>query len=452
MPALAAPPSSATQPPRRPSLIERLRLATEPETVLQVLRRHWSYPQRHGLRLVDCQVLRVHPRSSEQFVVDYALRLSGAEGESVERFFGEVVTGDAEARSEHVVARLRKPRRGQFTDQGAADRFAAIPELGLVLRPYGFDERLPGLASFYAPNTLLSLMNQNLPPSQGPVETVSGEILGHRLGKRCIVRLRGEAGPEARAGSQGVSLILKFYKSRSNKDRHVAGAMESLWARGFDGAKGPRIPRLAAHVPAWKAVLMEDIPGIPLPDLAGRDLFAGMAAAGRSLAKLHSCPLELPARHGVDEETAILELWSGLASGVRTDLGAALSHSVAEARAALDTCRDFEPALLHRDFYEKQILMKGPQAVLIDFDTLCLGDPALDLGNFIAHLRLAVLQGGTACGDLEEAFLSGYGQRDSGDFGRRRAAYTKSTLLRLACIYAFSTRWRHLSEALLCSA
>ena len=118
-------------------------------------------------------------------------------------------------------------------------------------------------------------------------------------------------------------------------------------------------------------------------------------------------------------------------------------------RSDLARCQGVEPTLVHRDFYEKQVLVDGARTVLIDFDTLCLGNPALDLGNFLAHLRLAELQGTVDSKPLKEAFLAGYGAGVSAELDRRIEAYTKSTLLRLACLYSFSTRWRHLAAPLL---
>jgi thiamine kinase-like enzyme len=41
---------------------------------------------------------------------------------------------------------------------------------------------------------------------------------------------------------------------------------------------------------------------------------------------------------------------------------------------------------IHRDFYPDQILVEGDRLWLVDLDLYCQGDPAVDLGNFIAHM------------------------------------------------------------------
>ena len=42
--------------------------------------------------------------------------------------------------------------------------------------------------------------------------------------------------------------------------------------------------------------------------------------------------------------------------------------------------------MIHRDFYDAQVLWDGARAWIVDFDQLSVGDPALDLGHFVAHL------------------------------------------------------------------
>jgi aminoglycoside phosphotransferase (APT) family kinase protein len=45
------------------------------------------------------------------------------------------------------------------------------------------------------------------------------------------------------------------------------------------------------------------------------------------------------------------------------------------------------PTTIHRDFYHDQVLIDNDHVYLLDLDLLCNGDPALDIGNFIAHIE-----------------------------------------------------------------
>jgi aminoglycoside phosphotransferase (APT) family kinase protein len=194
---------------------------------------------------------------------------------------------------------------------------------------------------------------------------------------------------------------------------------------------------------------MEDVPGILLAELDESGREPAVEAAGRALAKLHRCPLEVPGRYSAKEEVELLEGWGAVVSQVHPGMKAAFAEAFAEVRDALEGCRSVEPTLVHRDFYEKQVLVDGTQAILIDFDTLCLADPAIDVGNFLAHLRLAGLQHLGRVKRLEEAFLAAYRPMPSQDLQARVRAYTMSSLLRLACLYSLWPQWSHLAEPLL---
>jgi thiamine kinase-like enzyme len=48
---------------------------------------------------------------------------------------------------------------------------------------------------------------------------------------------------------------------------------------------------------------------------------------------------------------------------------------------------------VHRDFYADQVLVSGQRLVLLDFDLYCVGDPALDVGNFLGHVTAEIRDG-----------------------------------------------------------
>ena len=109
---------------------------------------------------------------------------------------------------------------------------------------------------------------------------------------------------------------------------------------------------------------------------------------------------------------------------------------------------------LHRDFYYSQVLFDGPRLHLIDFDLLALGDAAVDVANFTAHLAYLGLE---QFGDLRRfdresaAFLAVYldaGATDA-DFLARVAFYQASTFFRLLNVIAPRPAVQRLFPALL---
>ena len=58
----------------------------------------------------------------------------------------------------------------------------------------------------------------------------------------------------------------------------------------------------------------------------------------------------------------------------------------AACRQLAETLPKTKAVCIHRDFYPDQTLVDGDQLHLLDFDLLCMGDPAIDVGNYLAHL------------------------------------------------------------------
>ena len=103
--------------------------------------------------------------------------------------------------------------------------------------------------------------------------------------------------------------------------------------------------------------------------------------------------------------------------------------------------RPVAPVLSHGDFTPSQVLLDRGRPGVVDLDTLCRAEPALDLGRFLAHVRLLVAKltgapGATLVVEPSHAFLRGYcgddGRTVAGDDGGRVAFYVGTTLARSA--------------------
>jgi len=132
-------------------------------------------------------------------------------------------------------------------------------------------------------------------------------------------------------------------------------------------------------------------------------------------------PEGLPVHSGADE-ARILSDWLARCRRWRPDIADRVAAPVAQVSAALAQS-EAAPHPCHRDLHEKQILIHDGVAGLLDFDTLCLSDPALDGGNLLAHLFLA---------GLDERPLRAHLTQ------RGIALWRRAALLRLAMIYAFT--------------
>lgn len=164
-----------------------------------------------------------------------------------------------------------------------------------------------------------------------------------------------------------------------------------------------RLPRSLGYRPHLQLLLTEALPGQPVipalvqqvlapaPDHAHAahltDLRAAVREAGRVLGALHAIAHATAPRRGPDQAwqdldhqlRVVTHLWPETANAIRTRLATEPPRTTVPS----------ERVLCHGDYTPSQILFRDGQASgLVDFDTVCWGDPAMDLGRFLAHLDL----------------------------------------------------------------
>jgi hypothetical protein len=435
-------------PDSRAARIAALRLAMSDDYMHEILARDWAFARHHGLEVTACQLERIFPRRDDEFLLEYNVQLSGPDGTRHQTVLGELVGEAAPQRRHALLTSLRKPRRMQLPRDDGDEQICVLTEPGLVLRLPGLDERLNGLKALYDTGELTEAIATVIGEQAKRIHVQDVQILGHRLGKRCIARCCYQLHGIEGSPSSEHSLILKLYKMRSKRGSWVFTTMQEMWNTGLHYGADVRIPRPLAWSEKWHCLWMEDVPATPLPDLPPDQHPTAIQATGQALACFHETPVNVTTRHTANQEIDLLEKWVQLVGEVYPDQAGDVYEGFQRVRAPLANCRDEDIALVHRDFYEKQVLVSSDATVFIDFDTLCQADPALDVGNFLAHLQLIRLQGIGGCKDAEAAFLAGYG-RDDPSFNQRVDVYTRATLLRLACLYRFWPRWSTVCESLL---
>lgn len=107
---------------------------------------------------------------------------------------------------------------------------------------------------------------------------------------------------------------------------------------------------------------------------------------------------------------------------------------------------------IHRDFYPDQIVIDSSRVTICDLDLYRLGDPALDVGNFAAH----VLEQGlrersevTALGPVVDAFTFSYRALSPSISPIAIEAYTTLSLVRHIAIGTQMESRRAITEPLL---
>jgi len=420
--------------------INLLHQAMDMDIIKNQMQMHWELLIPDTTNLINCQLIRVYPQKDNCFLLHYEIELQTEENNIHQQLWAELVGEKAIEHCEQVKLSLRKSKRSQLNKQNQTLSVFCIPELGLVFRVAGFDDRLPGLKLFHKPKLLTKIISQTLHNNQ-KIKNVHVDILGHRLGKRCIARINYQLIDINNKEGVQKSIITKLYKKRTDRSSQVFLLNEQLWNGGFN-KDNIRIPEPLAYIDEWKMILMEDVAGQLITEQADDVKSVSIIKTAKALAKFHQTKLDIDAIFSPDDEISLLDNWVDLTSLVFPTQQDNLKTAFNQIKIELTAIQYFKPCLVHRDFYEKQVLLAEHKTTIIDFDTTCLSDPAIDIGNYLAHISLLRLQGISTPLNAEEVFLSAYAESLTTDFYKRISIYKRSTLLRLICLYSFWPQWR----------
>lgn len=251
------------------------------------------------------------------------------------------------------------------------------------------DPAMPFLARALEPRDAERLLSRCLPGADGGrVRVRAIRVRRHKPGRRCLleydVLVERPGGPP-----EALTLIAKSRVKGANVATH--GLMAVLRRAGFgddslDGVLVPEPLGVAPHLRMWLQRKVAGTPSIQL--LEGLD---GPALARRiadAIRKLHVAHVPTQRRHAMSDELRILRDRLTMLAAARPGWGPRLEGLLEGCERVGASVAEPAPRGIHRDFYHDHVLVDGPRLYLLDFDLYCLGDPALDVGNFLGHLTV----------------------------------------------------------------
>lgn len=204
----------------------------------------------------------------------------------------------------------------------------------------------------------------------------------YKTGRRCLIEY------ELRKKNGGSLTILGKARAKGT-DRTTFEVVRSLWNSGFnsDAADNISVPEPLGLVPAFNMWLQAKVEG----ELATKLLVgSGASLLGVRIAeaahKVHSTPIATSRRHTIAHELAILGERFAKVKALRPAWAERLDQLLAACERLGASLSSNRCTGIHRDFYSDHIIADAHRVWMLDFDLYCQGDPALDIGNFIAHL------------------------------------------------------------------
>ena len=235
---------------------------------------------------------------------------------------------------------------------------------------YPEDHRLPGLSQAAHPETALELLNKYVLAMQARRAGV--ELIRYRPASRAVLRHR-------------VGRV-RFYARVMRPD----AVTPLLAAQELIGQSGFLLPRLAGYWGEGGVVWFSEVPGKNLRQRIQAGKLPDPTPLLDGLQTLWAAPHVPAGAHPFNLPGAYRRAKRSFAHNVRD--GSPALRSLNDATKSLDPfVRSWCPTgVAHNDFYDDQMLVMGDGRIaLVDFEEAGPGDPMLDVGNFLAHLKWA---------------------------------------------------------------
>jgi phosphotransferase family enzyme len=338
---------------------------------------------------------------------------------------------------------------------------AMIDALNMVVYVWPVDGELPTLVEATDRRRMIDVFRDELPKAlRQPfaVDDCRVELVSYRRRQRCVLRYT-IAGT---AGGDRVRSLTAYGKVSASGDETLKGRMlDALRDRIREPAARYRftLPRSFGSRPDLQLMLLEALGGEaqigpalearlrsePPPDAPALEEM--VATGGHVAAMLHASGVELGRPRTLDDELAALRGQIGSVRQFVPSFGARAESWLERIAALGEQSKPLKLCLCHGDFKHEQLLFDGAGSGLVDFDSLCQAEPALDLGKFLAHLRTEAqkIQRRASVSsplgeELAEQFLPAYvgavGGRaeDERRLRLRTSVYETIALLRLALL------------------
>jgi aminoglycoside phosphotransferase (APT) family kinase protein len=215
------------------------------------------------------------------------------------------------------------------------------------------------------------------------LEIRSIRVLHHKPGRRCLI----EYSCKTEDSTCNVMVLGKVH-AKSRHERSIR-LQQALWESGFDyqSEDGISVARPIGIVAACQMWLQEHVPGTScwhtLTGSHGETIATRIAETAH---KLHQTDILTERVHTIDDELQILEKKLPQVVRLMPQLKSRIDIVLEKCRELANSIPFTQQTGIHRDFYPDQLLVNGDRIFLLDHDLYCMGDPHLDIGNFIGHL------------------------------------------------------------------
>lgn len=322
-------------------------------------------------------------------------------------------------------------KRSSENGGGGAPAAVLLPEYHCLIELFPLDSELPLLWHAADAARATALLARMLPDyTNMGVKQV--EVLRYRPGRRCVLRYAGEYSNGA------IDLVAKLYTD-GERAKLVSKKLAALCSQPTSEVK---LAAPIGEMPSNGLLLMEYLHGTNLGDqmettMSREDNERSARAAAAGLAAFHRFRLESSECRSLQTELDNLHARVRPLHDIGCDFAGDVELLLAQIEARFAALPKAAECVIHGEYKPNQLLVAGGQIALVDLDRACIGDPALDVGNFAAVLRKEVLlEGHGHLAGLDGVFVREYLATSNADgIAERASLFQAIAFLRILTRY-----------------
>ncbi len=305
--------------------------------------------------------------------------------------------------------------------------------LGLAIYAFPLDPVLKSLAEAFDPEAMKDALRALWDARGVRVRRVAASPLGFTPQARAAVRY--EVLGEGRAS--GIP-ELRYLVGKINAHKPASRLFARSWALWRAAGSRVRLAPPVGYLPRLNMSLQEHIRGERLGDHAGKPGFVKpVRQTARSIAVMHGLSMPIDSKRRSAKEVQGVQRWGSVLAALRPDQAARVKRLRKRLVGALEDRVELS-GLVHGDFHPANVLVDDEQVTVIDLDQVALGDPLVDVGRFMASLRVSALRvagDASALNEIAESFLEQYLSQRADD--ERRVRLFEASCLMMAAATGF---------------
>jgi len=444
--------------PRLHEVFPGLTAALDPAGMTEALQRS-LFANGSSATVVTCSPGKAMLQGDDGIGVRYALTVrdqaTGSEREQL--VLGRVFPDEQRARNYlHRLGPLVAALEGRV-EQRHATTLTGAPEAvpGLVVHTFPIDGELPTLVGATDEGRMLGIFGKALGRSGLEVNGCSVELGAYGRRHRCVLRYSIDVAAQ-RSGRKGRAVVFgKVYSGDTGA--RVAEVVPAVSAHLAElGQDRLSVPSHLTYLSDLRLSLLNRVPGrtviasILKATCLGQELEPGLPTAleavddaARVAASMHNWPTTATTPRMLADDMREMRGELRAMRTISPELASHLRDLLDEIERAGMGTRPGRLRFGHGDYSLAQLLHDGRSVALVDFDSACQAESALDLGHFLAYLRLSIAKSQTSATAGEELaqrlswrFLDSY-SAERGEasidpaFEARVAVYKALSLMRI---------------------